>query len=232
MSSSQIIISVVDVFLAGCWFKHWNLFFFPPPPLITHGLVLALLIQVDVTQASYTCLAVPIIHSLKEMGKGTTSQEDLGRTEALSTLLVVLLVPLRLWKTAPTFIFFCNATKFFAVIDDAFTASKSLSQSNNSSQRWGEEGSKHKNKRNSLTDPCVWSRWCAEISDDLLFVINWEAWMCSRQPQNQVWRKTSGVVSLKTTSGCIKMKNVESFFESYFWIWISTLQDHHFSSPE
>lgn len=52
---------------------------------------------------------------------------------------------------------FYNASKFFAVIDDAFTGSKSLSQSQTplrDGERSGER--ERENKRDGLADPSVY----------------------------------------------------------------------------
>lgn len=57
------------------------------------------------------------------------AREELGRAETSSTLLVLLLVPVRLWKIASKIYCFSNASKFCALIDDAFTGAEFLPQS-------------------------------------------------------------------------------------------------------
>ena len=210
--SSQVLSS----FLAGSWIKHPNLFFLQ----IVHTPVLAIFVQVYVAyckQATSGLKPPSFTHSSqREKGRGN-KVKDLGRAQ--STLLVLLLVPVRLWKITPTFYY---ASKFSVLIDDAFTRSKFLSTVHHKVLSRMERGVKNQRKtmRKMFFWPhCVWGSGC----------VLWETCMCkcerhTRQgetlPQGSLWRAP------------LVASNPKTVMESYFWIWISTPQDHHCNTSE
>lgn len=101
-----------------------------------HTPALAILMQVFVAQASHKCLEASIIHSLTHshtfIERGGRNNKVTGRSGASCSsvhAVSIFIGPCASVENSSNIYCFYNASKFFALIDDAFTGSKSLSQS-------------------------------------------------------------------------------------------------------
>lgn len=129
-----------------------------------HAPVLAFLIEVFVSVFHLPSFS----HRFFQRAHETKAREELGRAEASATLLAFLLVPVRLWKIASKICCFYNASKFCALIDDAFTSSKFLPQSQ-TPVRDGEKGGEENMRE--MIDPSEYGAvdgWNSQLIDSVV----------------------------------------------------------------
>lgn len=129
-----------------------------------HAPVLAFVIEVFVSVFHLPSFS----HRFFQRAHETKAREELGRAEASATLLAFLLVPVRLWKIASKIYCFYNASKFCALIDDAFTSSKFLPQSQ-TPVRDGEKGGEENMRE--MIDPSEYGAvdgWNSQLIDSVV----------------------------------------------------------------
>lgn len=151
----------------------------------------------------------------KRSQKQSVKQKDLGRARAQTTLLVFLLVPLRRWKTAPaSFLSRQGLLRF----DERCLHWLQSSQSPDSLRRREERG--RKKKRDGLADLVMWRGVKMENSQ----LIRSQRLACVIERDTP-----GGEESFRRGVFEEHLWLYQTVLPSYFWIWISTLQDHNFN---
>ena len=153
-------------------------------------------------------------HSLKKRehareGGGTKSREDLGRAESAVHSFSIFIGPCASVESSSNTYCFCNASKFLALIDGAFTGSQSLPQSQ-TPLRDGEKEELEKERKRKIQGMVWLTLWSTEKSS-----ICWSSQLtCSEELACVIVCDTPGSEKnflrgslLKSTSGCIKLKN-------------------------